>query len=1111
MAEPPYKRARRPDSKQMWEESDRRSGPRDREEPRDRRDDRYGDRDRDRNRRYRSRSPRGSRGDRDRGRGGRRDDGRDQRGGYRRDERDRGDDRLGRRDVDDRYGGRGGRNRDEAREPRNRPRDRSRSPRRSSSRSPRRETDYDSRKERDVDKGKDPFLGGREEFSKSRTATPPAHVSFKVHGASNGSARDSPAVQDHDRMVTDNNGRNGRANSAVRDTVEEQNVEEDDEIEVQDDGMEDMKAMMGFGGFGTTHMKKVPGNNVSAIRKEKKTEYRQLIAVNLFAKAATVFSSNNSSLSELALKYPELPQLLFLELRKSLAAVLSCFTGTVHAAEEPSILINEIGRASNQSLLWGPYRPNLYFGVRPRIPKSFMGALMWAKVDNYQDVQDNFRHTCEQHDGMKGYGWDEYDPRKGGEQTIHDPTNFIDISTFFVKVPGGSHGGSWAVRIRGKAREDAPEDLKTTVVFHASLEGLGSLGVDEPEPLGYPDDVTFNGESEGLGKYTLTVTKGRGFHPAPSHASYDDKPLDRTMVNSFTVPEEYVWQSKALMFQLMSQQIDEYKEAYGDSGAPPPWQVFTIKNSPGAGNVHMIQKVFEGDFEFDVIFSSGSAERELTSQDVSKYITSNHKSYWERFISAFDPQPPFDVENLQRFTSNMFSNLLGGLGYFYGDAIVDRSYAPEYDEENEGFWEEAAEARARNPPKPEGPYELFTTVPSRPFFPRGFLWDEGFHLLPIADWDMDLTLEVVKSWFNLMDEDGWIAREQILGNEARTKVPPEFQTQYPHYANPPTLFFILENFISKLGAMNGTKPPVNEKLSQGESIYSAHIDNPEVANQYLQNIYPLLKRQFQYFHKTQAGDIKTYDREAYNSKEAFRWRGRTPMHILTSGLDDYPRPQPPHPGELHVDLMSWMGMMTRSLKNIASFLDFKEDVAELTAIETAILRNLDDLHWSQKDKCFCDATIDDYEEHTLDEKLGHLLDLIGDEEELWSDFGIRSLSKKDVFYGTGENYWRGPIWININYLAVTQLLNYAKTTGPYQEKARDLYTRLRMNLVKTIYDEWTETGFAWEQYNPETGKGQRTQHFTGWTSLVVKIMNLEDLSGGKYQAEQPATPKRDEL
>ena len=51
--------------------------------------------------------------------------------------------------------------------------------------------------------------------------------------------------------------------------------------------------------------------------------------------------------------------------------------------------------------------------------------------------------------------------------------------------------------------------------------------------------------------------------------------------------------------------------------------------------------------------------------------------------------------------------------------------------------------------------------------------------------------------------------------------------------------------------------------------------------------------------------------------------------------------------------------------------------------------------------------------------------------------------------------------------------------------------------MHTVYESWAETGFAWEQYNPETGKGQRTQHFTGWTSLVVKIMAMEDLEGAE--------------
>ncbi len=36
-----------------------------------------------------------------------------------------------------------------------------------------------------------------------------------------------------------------------------------------------MRKLMGFGGFKSTKNTKVPGNDVSGIRKEKKTEYRQ--------------------------------------------------------------------------------------------------------------------------------------------------------------------------------------------------------------------------------------------------------------------------------------------------------------------------------------------------------------------------------------------------------------------------------------------------------------------------------------------------------------------------------------------------------------------------------------------------------------------------------------------------------------------------------------------------------------------------------------------------------------------------------------------------------------------------------------------------------------------
>ncbi len=282
-------------------------------------------------------------------------------------------------------------------------------------------------------------------------------------------------------------------------------------------------------------------------------------------------------------------------------------------------------------------------------------------------------------------------------------------------------------------------------------------------------------------------------------------------------------------------------------------------------------------------------------------------------------------------------------------------------------------------------------------------------------------------------------------------MPPEFQVQYPHYANPPTLFLILDAFVERLlQRMNGTGADAD--ADGGRMSHSVYLDQPAVGLQYLRALYPQLRRHYLWFRRTQRGEVRAYERTAHSAREAYRWRGRTPRHLLPSGLDDYPRSQPPHPGELHVDLLAWVGAMARSMHNIAAALSKgdaadaaadDDDVTEFAAHAAAITRNLDDLHWDGNARAYCDATIDAYEEsvHVChkgylslfpfmlgllprddDERVAATLDLIGDADELWSEFGIRSLSKRSEFYGTDENYWRGPIWINMNYLIVQRLL-----------------------------------------------------------------------------------------
>jgi mannosyl-oligosaccharide glucosidase len=53
--------------------------------------------------------------------------------------------------------------------------------------------------------------------------------------------------------------------------------------------------------------------------------------------------------------------------------------------------------------------------------------------------------------------------------------------------------------------------------------------------------------------------------------------------------------------------------------------------------------------------------------------------------------------------------------------------------------------------------------------------------------------------------------------------------------------------------------------------------------------------------------------------------------------------------------------------------------------------------------------------------LGAILDLLHDPHHLWSPFGLRSLSASHPEYGKGEDYWKGAIWVQMNYLALRAL------------------------------------------------------------------------------------------
>lgn len=147
---------------------------------------------------------------------------------------------------------------------------------RPSAESPRRSDSPKRVPDRDADGH--PQLPTRSKPGSSSIPIPAAPVSFKVK---NRDGSRGPEPQDsHEQQQQQPQQQQYREDGdrhQPRGPYDAEPMDEDDEeeIEVEDDGLDDMAAMMGFGGFGTTKGKKVLGNNTGAMRKEKKTEYRQ--------------------------------------------------------------------------------------------------------------------------------------------------------------------------------------------------------------------------------------------------------------------------------------------------------------------------------------------------------------------------------------------------------------------------------------------------------------------------------------------------------------------------------------------------------------------------------------------------------------------------------------------------------------------------------------------------------------------------------------------------------------------------------------------------------------------------------------------------------------------
>jgi mannosyl-oligosaccharide glucosidase len=148
-------------------------------------------------------------------------------------------------------------------------------------------------------------------------------------------------------------------------------------------------------------------------------------------------------------------------------------------------------------------------------------------------------------------------------------------------------------------------------------------------------------------------------------------------------------------------------------------------------------------FSFDIIYQSDSSkderEQDLTGYYFNEELTRLQKQFDERFENIFQLKTKQNMDGKKiQFAKSTLSNLIGGISYFTGKSLVAKPHQKIPDE----YWTTS----------------LYTAVPSRSFFPRGFLWDEGFHNLLIARWNKNITIDILSHWFDMLNDNGWIPR-----------------------------------------------------------------------------------------------------------------------------------------------------------------------------------------------------------------------------------------------------------------------------------------------------------------------------------------------------------------
>ena len=782
--------------------------------------------------------------------------------------------------------------------------------------------------------------------------------------------------------------------------------------------------------------------------------------------------------------------------------------------------------------LWGTYKPNLYFSLKEKEPKTNVFGIMWYTMEeesNKINLEDKLRHECNQKDKIR-YFWHYHNGIDYGHEELIDQSGNTNLNIKFIKRKYDEENQIWDSEISIKNIKTNEQKQNIGIILYFALENFE-----------ISDKTFYKPEKENDLEYKIDLMKFSKLNSqikiTLDKDSLKNEKIKYSNFQKYRRDYKQNWRIK----QYIINELDDIQNTKIEKHISYSFLPFDEQGTTKQPNVIAIQFVLpltSTEYKININYSTKELNQ-ISKKELYDLFTLKEKEFKNEFTKKFPINiNKNQISNINKLTEEALSNILGGIGYFYGSIKINEDNSESEEINNEIMKEKG----------------LFTATPCRSFFARGFLWDEGFHNIIISKWNIKLSMDIINSWLNTMSLNGYIPREQIRGFESENQVPSDFINQNILIANPPTLIFPINTFLQYYNIVNEAEKDINMKL-------------------FIKKIYNKLKLWYKWYDNTQ------------KKNNNYQWYGRDSSHNFPSGLDDLPRGMVPNDEENHLDLNIWIKELLTCLKNISYVID-NESISfydkKIKLIDDNIRNNLFNkelgiysdflglqfkkiknskfprkifpIFWRGDGQCGInaknslgqDAECDPYsnqpccsefgwcgnsenhcncekckvskkledrdefkiKENTHNPHLGYvnlfplffgfldvekdkiafenLLKYLSDENELFSDFGIRSLSKSDLLYHSGEDYWRGNIWICINYLTLRGLYIY------YIDKsslAKKIYEKLRNNVIKSIYLTWKGTNVFYENYSDKNGMGMRNNPFNGWTSTVVNIVS----------------------